>query len=205
MADDKRIFIKDAADFTGGDAPRIISRAWKQGTVRLYGVRPGETEPVEIPAYEGGSLDCEDSCVVIGDLCTTYRSVTLKLADLEWLAQAQDKLERQALHASEAASSAPQPAANARNLSPAEIGRAGGRRSGESRRASRKWVPHATMLAHAVCSRDPAASNEGIAVAIADEWKLHEVDYPGPKTLWRFVSELRAIGQLPQKSGKLQK
>jgi hypothetical protein len=195
MAQDKRISVRDAADFTGGDAPRIISRAWKLGTVQLYGVRPGETEPVEIPADEGGSLDCEDSCVVIGDLCTTYRSVTLKAADLEWLAQAQDKLERQARGVASST-------ANARNLSPAEIGRVGGKKSGESRRASRKWVPHATMLARAVCSRDPAASNEDIAVAIADEWKLHDVDYPGPKTLSRFVSELRANGQLPQKSGK---
>jgi hypothetical protein len=202
MADDNRIFVKDAADFIGGDAPQIISRAWKLGTVRLYGVRPGETEPVEISPHECGSIDYEDSCVVIGDLCTTYRSVRLKVADLEWLAQAQDKCERQARQASEAASSSLQAAANARNLSPAEIGRAGGKKSGESRRASRKWVPHATMLAQAVCSREPAASNEDIAVAIADEWKLHDVDYPGPKTLSRFVSEQRASRQLPKKSGK---
>jgi hypothetical protein len=199
MADDDRISVRDAADFTGGDAPRIISRAWKLGAARLYGVRPGETEPVEIPAHEGGSLDCEDSCVVIGGLCTTYRSVTLKVADLAWLAQAQDKLEQQALQASEAASSAPQAAANARNLSPAEIGRTGGKKSGEVRRAGRKWVPHATELAAAVCAREPAASNGRIAGLIADNWKLREVDCPGHDTLSTFVSELRASGQLPRR------
>jgi hypothetical protein len=199
MEEDQWISVADAADFIGEHAPRIISWAWKLGTVRLYGMRPGEPEPVEIPAHEGGSLDCDESWVVIGDLCTTYRGVTLRLADLEWLAQAQDKLERQALQASEGASSAPQAAADSRNPSAAEIGRLGGRKSGELRRANRKWVPHATILAGAACSRNLAASNADIADAIEGDWK-GEADCPAYATLLRFVSKLRKNGELPPRA-----
>jgi hypothetical protein len=192
------IFVADAAHFIGkSGAKRLINQAWKQGFIPLRGVRPGESEAVEIPFNEGGRVDCKKSRIVIGRLCTTYLSVSLKLADLEWLAQAHDKLERQARGV---ASSTPQAAANARNLSPAEIGRTGGKKSGEVRRAGRKWVPHATELAEAACSRDPAASHGRIAGLIADNWKSREVDCPGHDTLSTFVSELRASGQLPQRA-----
>jgi hypothetical protein len=207
MARDE-IFVADAARFIGkSGAKRLINQAWKRGTVPLRGVRPGESEPVEIPFNEGGRVDCKKSRIVIGRLCTTHLSVTIKWPDVERLAQADfdrqwRKAEQSGSPTSEQGPQIAGGATNARNLSPAEIGRVGGKKSGESRRASRKWVPHATILAQAVCLREPAASNEDIPVAIADEWKLHDVDYPGPKTLSRFVSEQRASRQLPQKSSK---
>jgi hypothetical protein len=212
MADDNRIFVKDAANFIGRGAPRLINRAQKLGTIRFQGIRPGESEPVDIPSNEGGTIVCENSRVVEAGFLTTYLNVTMKVADLERLAQAQDKRGRLAqvaeTHASPTLKQAQKEtsgAANARNRSPAEIGRAGGKKSGESRRASRKWVPLATTLAQAAYLREPAASNEDIAGEIADKWNLREVNYPGPKTLSRFVSELRASGQLPQKSAKRRK
>jgi hypothetical protein len=216
MAEDRWISVADAADFLKThDACRLIQRSWKLGTIRLYGVRPGESEPVEIPSNEGGRVGCKKSRIVIGSLFTTYQSVTMAWADVERLAQAQADAERLAQADAERllqegktpASSPPKQAAqspsneaNPRNLSLAEIGRTGGRKSGEVRRAGRKWVPHATELAEAACSREPAASHGRIAVLIADNWKLREVDCPGHDTLSKFVSELRASGQLPQRT-----
>ena len=83
------IFVADAAHFIGKPgAKRLINQAWKQGTITLRGVRPGESEPVEIPFNEGGRVDCKKSRIVIGRLCTTYLSVTMKWPDVERLAQA---------------------------------------------------------------------------------------------------------------------
>ena len=85
------------------------------GAIPLRGVRPGESEPVEIPFNEGGRVDCKKSRIVIGRLCTTYLSVTMKWPDVERLAQADVKrlvqadAERLAREASEAASSAAPP------------------------------------------------------------------------------------------------
>jgi hypothetical protein len=95
--------------------------------------------------------------------------------------------------------------ANGRDMSPAEMGRAGGKKSGEDRRARRKWVLHATDLAKAAYSRDPTASNDRIAEEIADTWKLQDVDCPGHRTLSKFVSELRRDGQLRKRSASLPK
>jgi hypothetical protein len=92
-------------------------------------------------------------------------------------------------------------AANARGMSPADIGRAGGKKSGEVRRARRKWVPHATELAKAACASEPAASHERVAVKIADTWKLREPACPAPRTLSRWVSKQRANSELPPRSG----
>jgi hypothetical protein len=89
MAEDKWISVADAADFLGtSDATELIQRYWKLGTVRLYGVRPGESEPVGIPAGEAGTIDCIESRVGAGELFTTYHSVTIAWDDVERLAQA---------------------------------------------------------------------------------------------------------------------
>ena len=83
------IFVADAAHFIGkSGAKRLINQAWKRGTILLRGVRPGESEPVEIPFNEGGRVDCKKSRIVIGRLCTTYLSVTMKWPDVERLVQA---------------------------------------------------------------------------------------------------------------------
>ena len=110
------IFVADAADFIGkSDAKPLINLAWKMGAIPLRGVRPGESEPVEIPFNEGGRVDCKKSRIVIGRLCTTYLSVTMKWTDVERLAQVdvrrlvQADAERLAREASEAASSAAPP------------------------------------------------------------------------------------------------
>ena len=75
-----------------------------------------------------------------------------------------------------------------------ELGRRGGKRSGEVRRKSRRWVPHAEEIALTI---DPNLSNEDIANAITDRWKRADVNYPGDRTLVRFVAQLRAAGTLP--------
>jgi hypothetical protein len=78
-----------------------------------------------------------------------------------------------------------------------ELGRRGGKRSGEVRRENRPWVPHAEELAFAI---DPNLSDEDIALAISDRWKLGDVNCPGHRTLVRFVTELRAGGRLPART-----
>jgi hypothetical protein len=211
MAEDKRVSAAAAADFVGTpDAPQLLQRAWKLGLFRLQGVRPGDSGPVEIPATEGGRIDFVASAVGHGALFTTYRNVTLAWADVERLAQAdfERELRKASTPASPPTEQAPQStssAANVRNLSSAEFGRAGGKKSAEIRRARRKWIPHATKLAKAACLREPTASHARIANLIADDWELPEVDYPGSRWLSGFVSKLRTSGQLPKKSGKPRK
>jgi hypothetical protein len=82
-----------------------------------------------------------------------------------------------------------------------EMGRAGGKKSGSVRKASRRWLPHATQLAIEVCESDPNASHETVAGAISDCWKLADVNCPGNRTLAKFVSDLRSTGQLRPRSG----
>ena len=110
------IFVADAAHFiVKSGAKRLINQAWKQGFISLRGARPGESEPVEIPFNEGGRVDCKKSRIVIGRLCTTYLSVTMKWPDVERMAQAD--FERQLREASEAAmSAAPPPSKRRRAL-----------------------------------------------------------------------------------------
>ena len=81
-------------------------------------------------------------------------------------------------------------------LSATESGRRGGKKSGEVRRKSRPWVPHAEELALAV---DPNLSNEAIATEISGDWKRHDVDPPGIRTLTPFIAGLRTGGKLPQR------
>jgi hypothetical protein len=108
MAEDKWISVADAAEVIGTeDAQQLIQQAWKRGAIRLHGVRPGESESVEIPSSEGGRIDCIESRVGEGGLFTTYHSVTMKWYDVERLAQA-DFERLVARETREAASSAPQ-------------------------------------------------------------------------------------------------
>jgi hypothetical protein len=87
MAQDRWISLADAADFIGTpDAPRLIQLAWKRGAIRLRGVRAGESEPVEIPWSEDGTVDCDASRIGAGGLLSTYHSVTVKWADVKRLA-----------------------------------------------------------------------------------------------------------------------
>jgi hypothetical protein len=119
MADDKWISVADAADFIGTpDAARLINLAWKSRTYRLRGVRPGESEPVEIPLNERGRIDCVTSRVVVGRLLTAYHSVTMKWADVKRLTQADvRRLTQEARGAAASATpppnEAPQAASNA--------------------------------------------------------------------------------------------
>jgi hypothetical protein len=85
------------------------------------------------------------------------------------------------------------------------MGSAGGRKSGVSRKANRPWASYATELAKTAFSRNPNATNEKIAGAISDHWKPEKPKCPSFRTLERFVSELRANGQLPQRTGSLPK
>ena len=88
------------------------------------------------------------------------------------------------------------PVTPASALSATESGRRGGKRSGEVRRESRRWIPHAEELALAV---DPHLSNEAIATEISGSWKSQDVDPPGTRTLVGFVAKLRTDGKLPQR------
>jgi hypothetical protein len=99
MAQDKRILVADAAHFIGkARAKRLINQAWKRRFITLYGlpagVRPGESEPVEIPFNEGGRVDCKKSRISVGRLCATHLSVTMKWSDVERLTQADVAVER---------------------------------------------------------------------------------------------------------------
>jgi hypothetical protein len=91
MAEDRRISVADAARFLGTpDACRLIKWAWRQGAIRLFGVRPGENEPVVIPANEG-RIDFAASHVVTGPF-KWFRSVTMAWSDVKRLAQADVEL-----------------------------------------------------------------------------------------------------------------
>jgi hypothetical protein len=121
MAGDKWILLADAADFVGTkDVPLRIELAGMLGAIRLRGVRPGEREPVEIPASEAAGLriDCFRSRLILGRLLTMYERVQMRWVDVERLEHAD--VERLAREVREAAASrepptmqAPEGAANA--------------------------------------------------------------------------------------------
>jgi hypothetical protein len=88
MAADHRISVAEAADFIGTpDAPRLIQLAWKLKIIQLRGVRPGESDPVEIPFSENGTVDCDASRIGEGALLTAYRNVTIAWANVRRLTQ----------------------------------------------------------------------------------------------------------------------
>lgn len=85
-----------------------------------------------------------------------------------------------------------------------EFAREGGRTSGQARRA-KPWRAHATELAKIACAKDTSASIETTATEIAAGWKRKNLKCPGHRTLEKLVSELRADGTLPQRTGSLRK
>jgi hypothetical protein len=87
----------------------------------------------------------------------------------------------------------------------AELGRSGGKASGEARKENRPWVPHAKELALEVHSEDPEASDATLATEIGSRWKHEDPKCPGHRTLENFISELRADRTLPQRTGSLRK
>jgi len=90
-------------------------------------------------------------------------------------------------------------------LTHSEVSRVAGKKSGETRRANRPWVPHATELAVDAYDSNPSASNATIADYISDAWKHESPQAPGHRTLSEFVSEMRIKGDLPQRTGSLPK
>jgi hypothetical protein len=85
-----------------------------------------------------------------------------------------------------------------------EMARVRGRKSGASRKAARRWVPHANELALTSYSDDPRASDEKLATDITFRWRFDsqkgEPKCPSVRTLSRFVAELRAREELPQRT-----
>ncbi len=82
--------------------------------------------------------------------------------------------------------------------------RESGKKSGALRRENRPWLPHAKELALKVHIADPSASNEKLAVELAFGWRMNpdkgEPKCPSPRTLSRFIAELRASGELPSRT-----
>ena len=82
-----------------------------------------------------------------------------------------------------------------------KMGSAGGKKSSVSREAKRRrWTSYATELAKKAFARDPNAADEKIAGAISDHWIPEDPKCPSFRTLEKFVSELRANGELPQRT-----
>jgi hypothetical protein len=86
-----------------------------------------------------------------------------------------------------------------------EMARLAGRRSGAARKEKRPWVPHAKELAMTAYSADPSASDGKLADEILGSWKLGRVKCPVHRTLTEFISNLRANGELPQRTGSFPK
>lgn len=86
MEEDGRISVEDAARFLGTpDACRLIKWAWRHGVIQLFGIRPGENEPIAIPADEG-RIDFAASRIITGPF-VWFQSVTMPWLDAKRLAQ----------------------------------------------------------------------------------------------------------------------
>jgi Arc/MetJ-type ribon-helix-helix transcriptional regulator len=83
------------------------------------------------------------------------------------------------------------------------------KKSGAVRKENRPWVPHAKELALTAQSADPNASDEKLATEIIFRWRRDpdkgEPKCPSVRTLSKFVAELRAREELPQRARSLQK
>jgi len=87
----------------------------------------------------------------------------------------------------------------------AERGRKGGQKSVAVRREGMHWKVHARELAEEAVKRDPNLSAGKVADAIWDGWKRADLNRPGRRTIEKFVSRLRTLGTLPQRTGSSQK
>jgi hypothetical protein len=79
----------------------------------------------------------------------------------------------------------------------ASAGAIGGKKSGDVRRAKRKWVLHAETIARRYVAENPHASQDSIASEISSAWKSRDVDPPGHMTLRSHVSKMQRDGTLP--------
>jgi hypothetical protein len=174
---DWRITISEAAEFIGApDAELLISRAWRQGSVRLQGVRDRESQPVEIPPGDGGYIDFADSSIGAGALFTTYRHVTIAWSDVKRLAH---------LSAGER---------GREKISTAEAGSRGGKKGAKTKRANMKWISRALTIGRARYERCPTASYASVARAIAKDCQSADVTCPKVETLAAWVSKQRKPG-----------
>jgi hypothetical protein len=87
----------------------------------------------------------------------------------------------------------------------AERGREGGKKSVAARRVRMRWVEYVRERANEALSRSPTLSDGKVVDAIWDGWNLADLKRPSRRTLEGKVSELRARGTLPQRSGSLRK
>lgn len=96
MADDRGLLLAEAAAFIGTQGDWLIRRARRLELISLCGVRAGESEPLEIPFSETGSIDCESSRIG-GGMFTLWRDVMMRWEDTKRLAQADvERLARKA-------------------------------------------------------------------------------------------------------------
>ena len=129
-----------------------LERAWMERSIRARGMRSGEVEPVELPAYEPGDIvriDCRHSRLFSAPRdrwVPAYQNIEVRKADLERLV---GEAEGVTPSASNQAPQSVSSEASARNLSPAELGRKGGIKSAE------KAGRHALA---AICERRRLAS-----------------------------------------------
>jgi hypothetical protein len=71
-----------------------------------------------------------------------------------------------------------------------------GQRSGEARRANRRWVVHAEELAKQIRKENPYLKPPGIAAEINVRWKLADRDPPSYETLVGHIRGMIKIGAL---------
>jgi hypothetical protein len=71
-----------------------------------------------------------------------------------------------------------------------------GRRSGVSRRAKRRWPPHAGELAIQIRKGDSSASASTIADEILSRWKVEDIFPPSHDTLAEYVRSMIKSGAL---------
>ncbi len=77
-----------------------------------------------------------------------------------------------------------------------------GRKSGEKRRKTRPWVPHAEELAKQSRRQHPEYSQDDLASDVWSGWKLKIPEAPGPGTLKKHISAMIKAGTLPPRNKK---
>jgi hypothetical protein len=201
MPEDEWMPLSLAARFIGTpDAEQRLAREWMERTIRARGIRSGNAEPVELPAYEPGDIvriDCRHSRLFFGPRdrwVPAYQNIEVRKADVERLAR-----EAKGVTAS-APNQAPQSApgeASAQNLSPAELGRKGGIKSAE-RRGDKPWMQFAKGAALRLHTKNPALTLTEIAEKILEEWKSKKFQKVGFRSLHGYLSRLVDLDELPR-------
>ena len=162
-------------------------------SIRARGMRSGEAEPVELPAYEPGDIvriDCRHSRLFSGPRnrwVPAYENIEVRKADLERLVGEVKEITPSA--SNQAAQSAPSEA-SARNLSPVELGRKGGIKSAE-KRGDKPWRQFAKDAALRLHRKNPALTLTEIAEKILEEWKSKRFEKVGFRSLHGYLSRTR--------------